>query len=74
MSQEIYGFESWTENGKTCVSHVHNPQGTQMLCEYHNNGAKLYEADLHLFKTQEEAEMKRIDLLFQNVDIYDYNW
>ena len=74
MSQEVYGFESWVENGKTQVSHVHCPSGTQMLCEYHNNGGKLYEADLHLFKTQEEAEMKRIDLLFQNVDIYDYNW
>jgi hypothetical protein len=73
---EIYGFESWVENGKTQVSHVHTPQGTEMLCEYHCNGGKLYEADLHLFETKEEAEAERERLLSTNVeiDIYDYNW
>jgi hypothetical protein len=61
--ENIYGFESWKENGKTQVSHVHNPQGTEMLCEYHCNGGKLYEADLHLFETKEEAEAAREQFL-----------
>lgn len=61
--ENIYGFESWMENGKTQVSHVHNPTETYMLCEYHCNGGQLYAANLHLFSSKEEAHTAREQFL-----------